>query len=212
MAEGSDTRAEDIPISKPNALTSLSYVETPEGRTLAYQHLEGNTPGVVYIHGLNGSMNDPPAQALREYCKEKDISLLCFDLSGHGNSSGSFKECTFTKWLEDIEAILNILTSGPLVLVGSTTGAWLMFLYTMRNPDRVFGLVGMGTAADFTHLLWKSLDKSVKDEVKRTGFYSLEHPTGTVILSLDLIMDGEKHTILDMPGNVYTLYIVCISL
>lgn len=186
--------------------SSLSFLDTPGGRRLAYRTQDGgsSSPGLVYIHDMAGNSAEPPSETLARHCAQRDVSFLSFDLSGHGHSTGDFENCTITTWLEDIEAILNSLTSGPLILVGNALGAWLMFLYTMRNPERVFGLVGMATAADFTHLLWKSLNKSVKDEVKRAGFYTLQDfPSEgkSLNLSLNLILDGEKHTILDMAGT-----------
>jgi pimeloyl-ACP methyl ester carboxylesterase len=173
-----------------------------DGRKIAYDQHLGSSPALVYIHGLGGDMDEPPSTALGEYCRQRDISFLKFDLAGHGQSSGPFEDCTVSRWLDDIEFLINTLTSEHLILVGNDIGSWLMFLYTMRNPDRIFGLVGLATAADFTGLLWKQLSKVEKDEVKRTGFYSVGlgdgHPP--VKLSLELIMDGEKHSILDMPG------------
>lgn len=199
------SESDDVLSTKPDALGSLSLVEGPDGRKIAYDQQDGSSPGVVYIHGLHSNMDEPPSAALSKYCREKDISYLRFDLSGHGQSSGRLEDATITQWLEDVELVLNSLRSGPLVLVGNALGAWLMFLYTMRNPDRVFGLVGLATAADFTHLLWKNLDKTTKDEIKRLGYYTLKSDGDdgpSVKLSLDLIMDGEKHTILDMPGKL----------
>ena len=183
---------------------AVSHLETSDGRTIAYEQLQGSSPVVVYIHDFNTNMDEPPSLALSKYCQQKDISYLRFDLSGHGKSLGRLEDCTITQWLEDIEVTLNTLTSGPLIIVGNALGAWLMFLYTMRNPDRVFGLVGLAPAADFTNLLWKNLNKADKDEVKRIGYYMLELGDNIppLKLSLDLILDGEKHTILDMPGRL----------
>ena len=185
---------------------TLSYLEAPSlgGRRIAYQQQEGTSPCLVYIHDIGRSMDDPPSASLAKHCLERDSSYICFDLSGHGQSSEEFSSCTLTQWLEDVETLLNCLTSGPLVIVGHGLGGWLAFLYTMRNPERVFGLVGMATAADFTHTLWKGLDKNERNKVKRAGY--LEFPTeegsgSSLKLSLELITDAEKHTILDMPGE-----------
>ena len=195
-----DTSDREQPTAK--LTSSPSFVETPSGRKLSYEQQDGSSPGVVFIHGLCSDMRSTKATQLAEYCKEKDISYLRFELSGHGSSSGNFKECNISDWLEDLEHIVEILTHGPQVIVGDALGGWLMLLYTMRNPDRVFGLVGIATAADFTQRLWKGLDKSTRDEVKRIGYYPFPSPVSDepVVLTLDMIVDGEKHSILDMPG------------
>lgn len=79
-----------------------------------------------------------------------------------------------------------------------------MFLYTMRNPDTIYGLLGLSVAADLTQEVWKGLDKETKREVRKTGIYHLKSAYDDMPyeISLDLIQDGAKYTILDMPGTV----------
>ena len=81
-------------------------------------------------------------------------------------------------------------------------GGWLVFLYTMRNPENVAGLVGIASAVDFTQRLWKGLDKAMRQEVNRSGVYHMPSPylKDPIELTMDFILDGEKHGILDMPG------------
>ena len=105
-------------------------------------------------------------------------------------------------WLEDLDSIFTSLTSGRQIIVGSSIGGWLMFLYTMRNPDNVCGLIGVSTAADFTHQLWSGLSKEEQQQVKKSGMYKLPSPYSgqPYDLTLQLIQDGDKYSILDMPG------------
>lgn len=79
-----------------------------------------------------------------------------------------------------------------------------MFLYTLRNPDMVTGLIGLSTAADFTQRVWKGLDKEKRLEVQRSGVYNLPSPyfPDPIQISMELFRDGEKYSILDMPGTL----------
>ena len=203
MAESTaEVLIKDASTSKPTGSDSVSYLETPEGRRLAYSKVEGSLPGVVYIHGLASNMHGTKATSIERFCRERGISYVRFELSGHGQSSESFRECTVTTWLEDLQTVMEKVAEGPRVLVGSSVGGWLMLLYTMRNPERVTGLVGIATGADFTQRLWKEMDKETQQQVKRNGVYRLAssyHPSPLEI-TLDLILDGEKHGILNMPG------------
>ena len=204
MAESTaEAVTNDAPTSKPTGTDSVRYLETPEGRRLAYCKVEGSLPGVVYIHGLASNMNGTKATAIERFCGERGISYVRFELSGHGQSSESFRECTVTTWLEDLQTVMEKVAEGQRVLVGSSVGGWLMLLYTMRNPERVTGLVGIAAGADFTQRIWKEMDKETQQQVKRNGVYHLKSPyhSSPLEITLDLILDGEKHGILDMPGE-----------
>lgn len=189
--------------STASTTTPLQFLETREGRRLAYHKLDGSSPGVVFIHGLNSDMNGQKAVALEQVCKRQGSAYVRFDLSGHGQSSMDFNLCNITVWLEDLNSVLSSLTEGPQVLVGSSLGGWLMFLCTMRNPDNIVGLIGVGVAPDFTQRLWKELSVEGKREVKKSGVYRLETPysTESYELTLQLIQDGDKYSIMDMPGE-----------
>ena len=203
MAERTQTGIDESSAKSPT-MTSPLFLETPSGRKIAYDQQSGSSPGVVYLHGLCSNMASLRGERLAKYCQEKDVNYLRFDLSGHGRSSEMLEQCTITSWLEDVNDVLEMLTQEPQIIVGDGLGGWLMFLYTMRNPDRVIGLVGVAPAVDFTQRLWKSLDKDTRKEVRRVGKYPFPSPVSSepIVLSLEMIVDGEKHSILDMPGTI----------
>ena len=200
MAEGGTATLES---RNDQVSLETQFLETPEGRRLAYHKVEGSSPGVVFIHGLNSDMNGEKAKTLEQVCRRRRTAYVRFDLSGHGQSSMDFNVCNITIWLEDLQAVLTSLTSGPQVLIGSSLGGWLMFLYTMRNPENVFALIGVSVAPDFTQMLWKGLSKEEKKEVRKTGVYHMHSPYADepYELTLQLIQDGDKYNIMDMPGG-----------
>lgn len=181
----------------------VSFLEKSEDSKLAYCKVEGSSPGVVYIHGLHSDMNGEKAKALEQFCRQRGNAFVRFDLSGHGQSSQVFKDCDISMWLADLVSVLSSLTSGPQILVGSSLGGWLMFLYAMRYPDNIHALIGVGTAPDFTHLIWNNLSKEEKKKVKKSGVYKLTSPYSEepYEVTLQLIQDGEKYSIMDMPGK-----------
>lgn len=203
MAEGgAGTVSDDTPVAKAKS-GSPNILESPEDRKLAYHKLDGVPPGVVYVHGLSSDMEGVKALALEDYCRSQGRAFVRFDLSGHGQSSEKFTECNVTTWLEDLTSVLNSLTNGPQVLIGNSTGAWLMFLYSMRNPEKVHALIGISSAPDFTQQLWKRLAKEDKQELKRTGLYKMPSPymPDPIQVTMQLIQDGDRYNILDMPGK-----------
>ncbi len=189
--------------------TPSRTLHTPHGDTFNhplthFTHTTGSSPGVVFIHGLKSNMNGQKSLALEAYCRSRGTAYVRFELSGHGDSSQNFKDCNVTMWLEDLNTVLSFLTEGPQILVGSSIGGWLMFLYTMRNPDIICGLLGVSIAPDLTQEVWKGLDNDTKREMRKNGVYNLKsgYDNEPYEISLDLIQDGAKYTILDMPGIV----------
>ena len=104
------------------------YLDTPQGRRIAY-HKSGETgPTVVFLGGLKSDMEGTKALYLEDWAKARGQSFLRFDYSGHGESSGTFEEGCIGDWHEDALAAVTALTSGPLVLVGSSMGGWQALL------------------------------------------------------------------------------------
>ena len=67
--------------------------------------------------------------------------------------------------------MLDRLTEGPVVLVGSSMGGWIALHVALRRPERVAALVGIAAAPDFTE--WGYTDEE-KATLQRDG--SLEQP------------------------------------
>jgi pimeloyl-ACP methyl ester carboxylesterase len=76
--------------------------------------------------------------------------MLRFDYAGCGLSEGEFEAQTLAAWNDDVLAMIDDVATGPVVLVGSSMGGWLMLLAALARPDRVAGLVGIAAAPDFT--------------------------------------------------------------
>ena len=130
-------------------------------------------------------------------------AYLRFDYFGHGLSEGRFEDGTISRWRGDALAVIDQLTSGPLVLVGSSMGGWLACLGALARPERVAGLVLIAPAADFTQaLLAPSLPPEAMEAIARDGAWtrpSLYDDDGYSI-TRDLLEDGKQWCIL--PGPV----------
>jgi pimeloyl-ACP methyl ester carboxylesterase len=122
----------------------------PQDRPIAYRHRPGQGPTVVFLPGYMSDMEGGKALALDEWAKAKDRAYLRFDYGGCGASGGDFEAQTLTDWRDDALAMVDLVAEGPVVLVGSSMGGWLMLHAAMARPDRVVGLVGIAAAPDFT--------------------------------------------------------------
>jgi pimeloyl-ACP methyl ester carboxylesterase len=131
-------------------MTRIDYLEAREGVHLAYQHRAGRGPTLLFLPGYASDMAGGKATALDAWAEREGRALLRFDYGGCGMSGGAFEAQTLRLWLDDALAMIDRVVEGPLVLVGSSMGGWLMLHAALARPDRVAGLVGIAAAPDFT--------------------------------------------------------------
>jgi pimeloyl-ACP methyl ester carboxylesterase len=89
------------------------------------------------------------AVALDAWAERRGQGFVRFDYGGCGASEGSFADQTLTDWLNDALLVIDSV-SGPLILVGSSMGGWVMLLAALARPQRAVALVGLAAAPDFT--------------------------------------------------------------
>ena len=118
--------------------------------TLAYHLTEGDGPTIVFLPGYASSMTGTKALALEAWARQSGRAFLRFDYAGCGASGGAFADQTLAGWRDDVLAMLDGPAAGPVVLVGSSMGGWLMLLIAIARPGQVVGLVGIAAAPDFT--------------------------------------------------------------
>ena len=174
------------------------YQELAYSQAFAKQNKK-KIPGVVFLSGLKSDMEGTKAIYLHNWALKKGRSFLRFDYRGHGNSSGAYEDTSLSEWLEDTTKIIMDLTEGPQILVGSSLGGWLSLLFAERFPEKVFGVVGIAAAPDFTEQYKEeNLDKKQKAEIKETGKLSFDSDYIDEPLSITkkLIEDGNKNLVL----------------
>ncbi|MEO3432558.1 alpha/beta hydrolase [Inquilinus sp. CAU 1745] len=177
----------------------------PDGTSLAYASLpaSGSTlPGLVFLGGFRSDMTGVKATALEAFCAARGQPFLRFDYRGHGASGGRFEEATVGDWVSDALAMIDGATSGPLILVGSSMGAWIAVLAAIARPKRIAGLVGIASAPDFTEdLIHDRLTAGQKAELARAGV--LRRPsvydTEPYPITSRLIEDGRERLVLRAP-------------
>ena len=171
-----------------------------DGAALAWRRVPGRGPTVVWLGGFHSEMSGTKAQALADWAAASGRDFLRFDYFGHGESEGDFAAGTITRWRADALAILDQLTEGPVVLVGSSMGGWLACLATLARPGRVNGLVLIAPATDFTErLLRPSLPPEAAAALERDVVWirPSAYDDGGYPISARLLEDGALWTILE---------------
>jgi pimeloyl-ACP methyl ester carboxylesterase len=184
------------------AVQEPGWLERPDGTRIAYRRTAGRTPGVVFLGGFMSDMTGTKATALEAHMRARGHAYVRFDYLGHGASSGRFVDGTIGRWAEDAVSVLDRLTEGPQVLVGSSMGGWLMLLAALARPERVAGLVGIAAAPDFTEdLMWAAWDAPTRERLVRDGAIALPSAYGEApyTIARALIEDGRRHLLLRAP-------------
>ncbi|WPZ35750.1 alpha/beta hydrolase [Thalassobaculum sp. OXR-137] len=186
----------ETPSSAPRTLA------TQDGETLAYHHMPGREPGILFCGGFMSDMTGTKALALEALAQERGQAFTRFDYRGHGQSSGAFRDGTIGKWTSDALAILDAVTSGPVVVVGSSMGGWIALLLAIARPQRMAGLVGIAAAPDFTEdLMWAEFDEAVRQTLITDRVYlePSEYSEEPYTITMDLIEEGRNHLIMRGP-------------
>lgn len=131
-------------------MTEPRFHALPDGIRLAFRHNPGCGPTLVFLPGYMSDMAGGKAGAVFNWAVNQDRACLLLDYSGCGQSDGQFADGTLTKWRDEVLALIDAHASGPVVLVGSSMGGWLMLLVGLALGERLAGLVGIAAAPDFT--------------------------------------------------------------
>jgi pimeloyl-ACP methyl ester carboxylesterase len=130
-------------------MSDVQYLDV-EGRRIAYRHREGALPTILFLPGYGSDMEGAKASALDGFAEGRGTGMVRFDYSGTGSSGGEFHHGTLALWLDEALAVLDRVTDGPLILVGSSMGGWIALHLALRRPERMRSLVGIAAAPDFT--------------------------------------------------------------
>jgi pimeloyl-ACP methyl ester carboxylesterase len=179
-----------------------SYITTPAGRRIAYHRIAGQRPGILFLGGFRSDMDGTKALHLQDWAQAQGHAFVRFDYSGHGASDGAFEDGCIGDWAADARAVLDQLTTGPQILVGSSMGGWLALLLARSAPGRVAGLVGIAAAPDFTEdSMWAKATEAQRATLMREGRIETpsEYSDDPYVITRRLIEDGRNHLVLRVP-------------
>ena len=180
----------------------LSNFDLIEGRRIAYRLRAASggsdRPTLMFLPGYASDMDGTKAIALDAFAEARGLGLLRFDYSGTGSSGGEFADETLARWLEEALALIDAMTAGPLILVGSSMGGWLMLHAALARPDRIAALVGIAAAPDFTD--W-GYSPGEKQALLQSGISERRDPAGgdPQITHRAFWQSGEAMCVLDAP-------------
>jgi len=179
----------------------LDFLTTPKGETIAYKQSQGNGPTLIWCGGLKSDMEGSKAVHLHAWAQARGQAFIRFDYFGHGESSGSFTDGTISQWSADIDTVMDTLSTGDVILIGSSMGGWASLLSAIHRPDSIKGMVLINPAPDFTEKL--TVANWTEAQIKALEDNGIVYePSGydePYAYSKALIDDGQQRQILDTP-------------
>nr|WP_315380017.1 alpha/beta hydrolase [uncultured Sphingomonas sp.] len=165
---------------------------------LAHHHTPGASPTIVFLPGYRSDMQGSKVLAMEAWARDRGQEFLRFDYAGCGESPGDFEDQTLASWRDDALQMIDTLVEGPVVLVGSSMGGWLMLLVAQARPERVVGMVGIAAAPDFTRWGFTDAEKATLAAQGR-----LEQPSDygpePMVTTLGFWTSGEANLVLEAP-------------
>jgi pimeloyl-ACP methyl ester carboxylesterase len=106
------------------------------------------------------------------------------------------------EWAEDAVDMIQAVTQGPLVLVGSSMGGWISLVVAKALAARVVGVVTIAAAPDFTEdEWWAGFTDTQRATLEREGRLEVpsDYEDGPYVVTFKLIEDSRRSLVLTGP-------------
>ncbi len=137
--------------------------------SVSYESLgEDKNPTLVMVHGAGGSS---ATWFLQLKTLSHHIHCVAIDLNGHGNTEDRNEFPIVESYLKDIETVCQEYDR-PF-LMGHSMGGALAQLYALRNPEKLGGIILVGTGARLRVLpiVFDLLENDFDSYVRAVGDY-----------------------------------------
>lgn len=121
---------------------------------------------LVFVHGfpLSRGVWQKQIEALRS-----SYRVIVPDLRGFGDSESQPGPTTMAQCAADLRALLQQLTTGPVVLIGHSMGGYVALAFARQFPEMLRGLVLVGTKAGPDTVEAAAGRRAVAEKVKAEG-------------------------------------------
>ena len=180
-------------------MTNFNYFKLNDTKKIRYlKHVRKDSDYIVFLHGFMSNLEGKKPKTLLSFAKKNKLSFLALEYSGHGKSSGKFTNGNISKWTKETSQLIKkVVKKNKIILIGSSMGTWIALNQFKFFNKQIIGFLGIGSAPEFLeNLMWKKFSKKIKSEIIKNGIYNLKHGDYVYPISLQLINDGRKNSVL----------------
>ncbi|KPH09706.1 alpha/beta hydrolase [Rhizobium acidisoli] len=163
-----------------------------------------DAPALIWLSGYRSDMSGTKAVELDGLAAELGLACIRLDYSGHGLSSGSFRDGTISRWLEEALAVIRHVAPERVILVGSSMGGWIALRLAQelarQGGPKLVGMVLIAPAPDFTsELIEPNLKAKERKSLAERGYFEerSQYSPEPNIYTRALIEDGRQNRVLD---------------
>jgi pimeloyl-ACP methyl ester carboxylesterase len=154
-------------------------------------------PQMLYLHGFASSPRSSKAAWFTARAREAGVPLACPDLNGD-----EFEHLTITRQLDHVGGAIDAMPDGPVVLVGSSLGAFVALFAAERRQGTVGAvrhpidaLVFLAPALDLAPGLVRHFGPAAMEEWRVSGHLDVFHyaENRTRSLGYGFFADAERY-------------------
>ncbi|XP_068208762.1 palmitoyl-protein thioesterase ABHD10, mitochondrial-like [Palaemon carinicauda] len=197
----------------PTQFLEIKDENTGMTRRIAYLKSPGpRTPGIIYFPGFMSNKSGTKAVSLYKFCQKHGFPYVRYDPSGLGESEGvEVTQVTFHHWVQDATEILQRVTEGPQLVVGSSMGGWISTIVAQKHPEKFKTILMIAPAINFhtryEKVLRSQLDEKSLKKFEEGGVVPLYNPDyGSFPLRKAQFDDMKKHA---LPLEADSLDVKC---
>ena len=121
------------------------WIETAEGELTHYHDLGEGTP-ILFLHGSGTGVTAAANWWLNLPQLSEHGRCIAIDSIGYGQTiAADDVEYGIKEWVRHAVRVLDALCIEKTWIVGNSLGGWLAFQFALDYPERLLGIVSMGT-------------------------------------------------------------------
>ena len=140
----------------------------PQGESLDYTfHDPGNRSRDILIigHGVTGNKDRPFVVALAEAVVAEGMAVLRFSFSGNGKSGGDFRDCTISKEVEDLKAVVSaVVKKGYRVIYAGHSMGGAVGVLAASSDERIRQLISVAGMVNTKNFYDREFGEEKPDE------------------------------------------------